>query len=77
VRKRSAKAVVLDAVLRAADRGEPMPLTKELAHRAGCSLAAVTMALGRLEADGVLRRVSGRGKPRRVVEVVATGRRTA
>ena len=67
---------VLVAAVTAAERGQPMPGTDELAASIGCVPHGVAMAVARLEKAGVLKRLNGRGKARRLL-VVRTGAATA
>lgn len=67
---------VLVAAVTAAERGEPMPSTAELARRIGCVAHGVAMAVARLEDAGVLKRLHEVGGRRRLL-IVQTGRATA
>ena len=73
------KLHVLVAAVTAAERGEPMPRTDELAGRIGCAPHGVAMAVSHLERQGILKRLHAPGRPfaRRRLMVVATGAATA
>jgi DNA-binding MarR family transcriptional regulator len=67
---------VLVAAVTAAERGEQMPPTADLADAIGCAPHGVAMAVKRLEAAGVVRRLSDKGSRRRLL-IVRTGAATA
>ena len=67
---------VLVAAVTAAERGEPMPTTAELAERIGCAPHEIAMAVTALERAGILKRLSRPGTRRRLL-VVQTGAATA
>ena len=66
---------VLVAAVTAAERGDPMPSTDDLAAQIGCVPHGVAMAVARLEKAGVLKRVNAKGRRRLVI--VRTGAATA
>ena len=67
---------VLVEVVTAAERGEPLPSTADLAAQIGGVEHGIAMAIARLERAGVVRRLNTRGKARRLL-VVRTGAATA
>lgn len=70
------RAHVLVAAVTAAERGEPMPPTSELAAEIGCAPHGVAMAIAHLEAAGVVKRLSESHSRRRLL-IVKTGAATA
>jgi DNA-binding MarR family transcriptional regulator len=66
---------VLVAAVTAAERGEPMRSTHDLADEIGCVAHGIAMAVLRLERAGVVRRIQKNG--RRRLLIVRTGAATA
>lgn len=67
---------ILVAAVTAAERGDPMPLSADLAVEIGCKEHGVAMAVARLEKAGVLKSLGVKGQRRRLL-VVKTGAATA
>ena len=70
------RKIVLDLLMKAAERGDPCPKNSDLSAAAGCSSPSASVNfMKRLEREGVIS--VKRGNVARVVTIVATGKSTA